>query len=168
MSAHWYTYHSHPHKEDMLAHQIECHDMQCYYPRLTVTPVNPRSRRIRPYFPGYLFVYTDLETVGFSTIQYMPYSTGLVEFGGEPAVVPDELIVSLQKRLQQLELENKTGDQINFKPGDPVVITGGVLDGYEAIFDASLSGKERSRILIKTLNHYAMKMEVSNKTLKRR
>jgi transcription antitermination factor NusG len=117
---------------------------------------------------GYLFVYAELETIGFSTPQYMPYSNGLVQFGGEPAVVPDDLIVSIQRRLQQLDFEGKNTQKTAFKPGAPVIITGGVFDGYEAVFDQSFSGKERSRILIKTLNHYAMKIEVSNKTLKSR
>ena len=164
----WYTYHSHPHKEEMLFHQIECHNLEGFYPRMSVTPKNPRARKVRPYFPGYLFIRVDLDTTHFSILQYMPYSNGLVQFGGEPAVVPDDLIISIHKRLELLNAEEIKKENITFNPGDQIVIANGLLEGYEALFDHSLSGKERSRILIKTLHHHAIRVEISNKLLNKK
>ena len=96
MAEYWYTLHSHPHKEETLFHQVESQGFTTFYPRIRVHPVNPRSSKIKPYFPGYIFVRTDLEVTGMSVFQWMPYSTGLVTFGGEAALVPDNLIQAIR------------------------------------------------------------------------
>jgi len=168
MTIKWYTYHSHPHKEEMLFHQIQCHDLDGFYPSLTVIPKNPRCRTVRPYFPGYLFVYVDLDTINFSTLQYMPYSCGLVEFGGEPAVVPDDLILSIKKRVAKIDTEAILKEEKQFISGEQLVISSGPLEGYEALFDQSISGHERSRILIKTLYNHTLRVEISNKMLEKK
>ncbi len=150
MSTHWYVLHSHPHKEDQLYQQLVGRGLECFYPRLHVTPVNPRSRKIRPYFPGYLFLHTDLAALGISTVQWMPYTTGLVSFGGEPAVVPEILVLDLRQKLASIEAEGGLRSEA-LKPGDAVYIHSGVFAGYEAIFDAHLPGKERVRVLLRLL-----------------
>jgi transcriptional antiterminator RfaH len=38
-----------------------------------VRPVNPRARKTRPYFPGYLFVQADLAAVGLVEFRWMPH-----------------------------------------------------------------------------------------------
>lgn len=168
MSSNWYTYRSHPHKEGFLCRQLESIGLDFYYPSLKVTPVNPRSKTIRPYFPGYLFIYVDLEMIGLSTLQFMPYSKGLVQFGGEPAIVPDHLIQTIRKKLGTLNDHDLDSRQSGFSHGEKVVVVDGILDGYEAMFDESLSGNERSRILLKTLNNYAIKLEIANKSLRKK
>jgi transcription antitermination factor NusG len=168
MALKWYTYHSHPHKEQMLFHQLECHELEGFYPCLNVTPKNPRCRTSRPYFPGYLFIHVDLNEIHFSTLQNMPYSNGLVEFGGEPAVVPDDLIISIQNRMEALNAEEIKKENKIFKPGDLVVVANGLLEGYEALFDQSLTGKERSLILIKTLYNHSIRIEIPNKLISKK
>ena len=46
---------------------MQSQDYEVFYPCLRIHPVNPRSRKIVPYFPGYLFVEADLELVVFPT-----------------------------------------------------------------------------------------------------
>ncbi|MCE1254157.1 MAG: hypothetical protein LWX83_11495 [Anaerolineae bacterium] len=162
----WYTYNSQPNKENLLWDQIRHHNLDGYFPQIKVKPVNPRARKIRPYFPGYLFIQVDLKTIGISALQYMPYSKGLVSFGGEPAVVPEVLIKSLQERIAWFEEQEV--QKASFKQGDKIEVVEGWLQGYEAIFDATISGKDRSRILIKTLNEYALRVEIDNHQIKRR
>jgi transcription antitermination factor NusG len=167
MSITWYTYHSHPHKEDSLCRQIEAIGLEYFYPHLKIKPVNPRSKHIRPYFPGYLFVHADLEVCGINTLQFLPYSKGLVQFGGEPAGVPDELIAAIRNRLDLLNTKDREPTGSQFKHGDAVRISGGVFEGYKAIFDENLSGTERSRVLLKTLYQYSLKIEINNSELNR-
>jgi transcription antitermination factor NusG len=159
MSLNWYALHSHPYKEDLLWKQVQANDIEGFYPRVRVSPVNPRSRKIRPYFPGYLFVRVDLQEVGLSVFNWMPYSTGLVSFGGEPAIVSDALIQAVKQRIQQVE---QAGGELfdGLHQGDPVVIQDGPFDGYEAIFDIRLPGSERVRILLKMLNDRNVPMEI--------
>jgi transcription antitermination factor NusG len=159
MDLKWYALHSHPYKEDLLWKQVQANDIEGFYPRIRVSPVNPRSRKIRPYFPGYIFVRVDLEIVGMSIFNWMPYSTGLVTFGGEPAIVSDALIHAIKQRILQVE---QAGGELfdGLHHGDPVVVQDGPFEGYEAIFDVRVSGSERVRILLKMLSDRQIPIEL--------
>jgi len=151
MALHWYALRSKPRKEDIVWRQLHTQGYEVYYPRLRVRPVNPRSRKVRPYFPGYMFVQVDIEQVGLSTFQWMPHALGLVCFGDEPAVVPENLVHAIQRRVEQIAA---AGGELfeGLNPGDKVLISEGPFAGYEAIFDARLSGSERVRVLLQLLN----------------
>ena len=150
MSTAWYVLHSKPRKEEFLWEQLLAHGLDAFCPRIRVQTVNPRARKIKPYFPGYLFVHLDLERLNPSMLRWMPGATGLVSFGGEPAHVPDSLMHAIQKRVEEINAAG--GEQLErLQPGEPVVIQSGPFAGYEAIFDARLPGNERVRVLLKLL-----------------
>lgn len=152
MSEVWYALRSKPRKEEIVWQQALSHGFKVYYPQLRVHPVNPRSRKLVPYFPGYLFVLADLEKVGQSIFQWMPHTLGLVGFGGEPAAVPEHLIAALEKRVGEI---NQAGGEVfaGLKSGEAVWISEGPFRGYEAIFDERLPGSERVRVLLEFLGN---------------
>lgn len=141
---------SKPNKEDFLAGQLEAHGVRVCYPRIRVRAANPRARQVRSYFPGYLFVQVDLETVDSSILQWMPGAAGLISYGGEFASIPEALIVAIRRRVDEI---NAGGGELftGLKPGDTVVIQDGPFAGYAAIFDSRLSGGERVRVLLRLL-----------------
>lgn len=167
MSEYWYTLHSHPHKEEILLHQVESRGFEVFYPRIRVHPVNPRSSKIKPYFPGYIFVHTDLDEAGLSVFQWMPYSTGLVTFGGEAALVPDNLIQAIRRRVSEIA---EAGGQLfdGLKKGDPVDIQSGPFTGYQAIFDIGIPGSERVRVLLKMLSQRQVMVEMQASQIQKR
>ena len=61
MAVSWYVLHSKPRKEEFLAEQLELRKIETFAPCIRVQVVNPRARKVKPYFPGYIFVRTDLE-----------------------------------------------------------------------------------------------------------
>jgi transcription antitermination factor NusG len=152
MSYQWYALRSKPRKEDIVWRQVRDQGFEVFYPRLKVQPVNPRSRTVRPYFPGYMFVKVDIEEVGQSIFQWMPHSVGLVSFGGEPAIVPENLIHAIRHRVEEIAA---AGGEVfdGLKQGDRVTIDYGPFEGYEAIFDARLPGADRVRILLQLLTN---------------
>ena len=152
MAALWYALRSKPRKEDAVWRQLQTGGIETFYPRLSVNPVNPRSRKVRPYFPGYMFIHTDLDALGLSRFQWMPHSIGLVTFGGEPAHVPENLIHAIRRKVEEIAA---AGGEVfeGLKPGDTVRIQSGPFAGYEAIFDARLPGTERVRVLLEFLNN---------------
>ena len=152
MPYHWYALRSKSRKEDAVWRQLQTQGYEVFYPCLRVHPVNPRSRKIVPYFPGYLFVEVDLEQSGISVFQWMPHTVGLVNFGGEPSIVPENLILAIQKRVDEI---NAAGGEIfdGLKPGETVWISDGPFQGYEAIFDGRLPGSERVRVLLEFLGN---------------
>ena len=159
MTAQWYAMHSKPRKEDLLWDQLLIRKIEAYHPRIKVQPVNPRARKVKPYFPGYVFVRVDLEQVNRSSLHWIPGTTGLVSFGGEPASVPDAMIRTIRHRVDAINANG--GEQLEgLQPGDPVVIQGGAFDGYEAIFDMKLSGSERVRVLLTLLQAQQKRLEL--------
>jgi len=152
MTLYWYALRTKPRKEDAVWSQLRNQDIEHYYPRVRVHPVNPRARKIKAYFPGYLFIRVDLEESGISAFQWMPHSLGLVSFDGEPAPIPDNLINELKKRIHEIA---EAGGEVfdGLKPGDEVRIQGGPFEGYDAIFDSRVDGQERVRVLLQFINN---------------
>jgi len=159
MNAQWYAMRSKPRKEDFLWGQLCAREIESFYPRTRVQTVNPRARKVRPYFPGYLFVHVDLERVGLSALLWMPGAAGLVAFDGQPAWVPENLINAIRYRVEEI---NIAGGEVmaGLKPGDLVMIEAGPFSGYEAIFNADLPGNERVRVLLKLLGDRQMPLDL--------
>jgi len=146
----WYVIRSKPRRERFVAQQLSDQGLEVFYPAVTVHPINPRSARERAYFPGYLFAHVDLAAVGVNKLRWMPAAVGLLEFGGEPALVPEELITQLRRRVASIQA---AGGIVfaDLKKGETVRITSGPFAGYEAIFDLRLRGSERVRVLLELL-----------------
>lgn len=160
MGEHWYALRSKPQKEDIVSKQVRARGFEVFYPRLRVNPVNPRSRKYKSYFPGYLFVKADIEAVGLSTFQWLPHSNGLVSFGGEPSSVPDNLIFAIMRRVKDIaDAGGEVFDDLH--KGDVVRIGYGPFEGYEAIFDARLPGSERVRVLLQFLSNRYVPVELA-------
>ena len=163
----WYALRSKPRKEEVLWQQLLAREYEVFFPRLRVHPVNPRSRKLRPYFPGYMFVQVDLEETGLSTFKWMPHAIGLVSFDNEPATVPDNLIYEVRKRVDEIAA---AGGEFydGLKQGDPVRISSGPFEGYEAIFDTRLPGSERVRVLIQMLSDRNIPVEIKASQVERK
>ena len=155
----WFVVRTKPHKEEFLAEQMEIRRIEIFNPRIRVQVVNPRARKVKSYFPGYVFVHLDLEKVGTFSMQYIPGAAGLVSFGGEAAEVPDGLIHAIRQRVD--EINNAGGELFDvLKIGETVVIHSGPFAGYEAIFDARLPGSDRVRVLLKLLKNRQMPVDL--------
>ena len=166
MNKNWYALRIKPHKEHAVSQRLQDWDIQTYLPLVRVNPKNPRAAKHKPYFPGYLFIYTDLENIGTNTINWLPGSIGLVSFGAIPATVPENLILELQQRLAQIEAE---GGLIfaDLEHGDKVRIVEGPFAGYEAIFDMRLPGKDRIQILLSFLSQHPQPVEMDVESIQK-
>lgn len=163
----WYVMRSKPCKEDFLWQQLRAREIECFYPRTRVQAAGRRPRKMRPYFPGYVFIRADMEQVGQSALQWMPGAAGVVAFGGHPAWVPENLIHAIRRRVEQI---NAAGGEAlaGLQPGDPVLICEGPFAGYQAIFDARLSGEERVRVLLSLLGRQQLPLELPGAYIARR
>lgn len=173
MTIAWYALHVKPHKERFVFEHLQTPEripslanasvvaggLEVFFPAVHVKPVNPRSAKIRAYFPGYVFVRGDLEIFGDSAFDRIPGAHGLVRFGDLPAVVPDVLIRELRERLAEIEAAGGLVFDA-LKPGDRVRITTGPFAGYEAIFDMRLPGKERVQVLLSFLSRHPQRVQL--------
>lgn len=173
MTAAWYALHVKPHKERFVYERLSSPEtiapflkvdpallrIEPFFPSVRVKPKNPRAAKIRPYFPGYLFIHADLALLGDAAFNWIPGAHGLVRFGDTPAVVPDALIRELRQRVA---LINEHGGLMaeGIHPGDRVRITSGPFAGYEAIFDMQLPGKERVQVLLSFLSRHPQRVQL--------
>lgn len=151
MAAHWYALRVKPHKERIVNQQLQVEAVTTYFPAVKVKPVNPRAAKLRPYFPGYLFVRSDLSVMGVNAFRWTPGAHGLVRYGDTPVIVPDNLLEAIKQRLAAIEAG---GGLVlsSIKQGDSIRILSGPFAGYDAIFDACLPGQERVRVLLAFLS----------------
>jgi transcription antitermination factor NusG len=167
MALHWYALRSKSRKEDIVWRQVSDRGFEVFYPRLRVNPVNPRARKVKPYFPGYMFIRVDIEIIGQSALQWMPHTLGLVHFGGEPAIVPDNLVLAIKHRVEEIaEAGGIVFDDL--KSGDRVTINHGPFEGYEAIFDARIPGTERVRVLLRLISERQVPIEMDASQIQRK
>jgi transcriptional antiterminator RfaH len=160
MAQHWYALRVKAHKERAVVEYLRTRDVELFAPTIHVKPKNPRAAKKRPYFPGYLFVYVDLQEEGQQAYSWVPGTRGLVTFGDEPAVVSPHLIHELEERIARL---NDTGgvESADFQKGQRIRIVGGPFEGYEAIFDMRLSGKERVQVLLRFLSDHPQPVQLN-------
>jgi len=144
---HWYALYSKPHKEHHVSSLLESKGFETYLPTIQVRKNG--KRKTVPFFSCYLFVRIDPA----DALPGVRWTTGLrriVSFGGEPAVVGDNIVALMKKRLAETA-ESGYPRYDRFKPGERVRIRGGPLRDLEAIFDRSLSPSDRVRVLVDIL-----------------
>lgn len=157
--ARWYAVRSSAHKEGILYKQLLSKSFETYYPRIKVNPVNPRSAQWRAFFPNYMFVKIKLADVGSGAFNYIPFSQGLVEFGDQPASLPDRLIGEMRRHVD--DINSKGGiSHVDLQPGTPIRVIDGPFRGYEGIFDMRLSETDRVMILLKLLEKRQIRVEM--------
>lgn len=158
---HWYTLYAKPHKEPQVSSFLKNEGYEVYLPTVHV-----RSRgrqKTVPFFSCYLFVRMN-GSLDLSSVRWTPGLRSIVSFGGRLAIVPDEAISVLKQRLSRM---HESGYPVHpFKPGDRVAIRSGPLADFEALFDESLSSRDRARVLVSCLGRWT-RCEVDIDSLKR-
>jgi hypothetical protein len=74
MTLQWYILRSQPNQEGVVWREAVARVVAFFYHQMRVQPKNPRARKIRPYFPGHLFVQLDLHQSRYSSLRYSLWS----------------------------------------------------------------------------------------------
>lgn len=156
----WYVMQTKPRKELFLVGQLQENDIMTYFPYLHVKRVNPRARKFEPFYPGYIFIKTDLDKVGVATLQWTPGVKGLVEFGGEYATVEERYLLQLRQKIELINSERGEVAGTRYMKGDKVRVQSGIFSGHEGIFDSTLPGGARVRLLLKWLSDRFVRVEI--------
>jgi transcriptional antiterminator RfaH len=155
----WHVIRSKHRNEHLLCQQLLSREIEAYYPCIRLQSNNLHARKIKPYFPGYMFVHTDLDVVGKSSVQWIPGAVGLVCFGGEAAWVADGILQGIRERVDEINLSGWECWQ-NLKPGDDISIHSGLFAGYRGIFSSYLSDRERVIVFLKFVRDQQVRVEL--------
>jgi transcriptional antiterminator RfaH len=131
------------------------YNIDAYYPCIRVHPSNPRSRKVRPCFPGYLFVNADLDIVRTSLLKRIPGVVALVDFGSELASVPDDLVQAIRVYLEEIE-SARSESQGTLMPASSVMISSVAFPGFQAMFERVMPGQEDVQVNLKSLPDRAL------------
>lgn len=126
---------------------LERQAVHCLSPMIALekTVRGKRTQVNEPLFPNYLFIEFDPESIHTTTISATRGVSHFVRFGNQPATVPLDVIVALQRPIEPT-VENELP-----QPGDTVIITEGAFEGLQAIFTEP-DGEARSMLLLNLLN----------------
>jgi len=156
----WYTLHTKPNKEYQVATTLQQRNVQVYLPETEAT--NARAgRKVKPFFPGYLFVNVDFEAVGLSNLRWIPGLHRIVAFDGCPVPVPGDVIDLIRYKLGEVEAVGGRPEHV-FQPGDTVRIIDGPFRGMLAIFDEPTKPVKRVQVLLSILGASRVQVDVAD------
>ncbi|MFN8441725.1 MAG: transcription termination/antitermination NusG family protein [Caldilineaceae bacterium] len=142
----WYVLHTKPRRELLVASLLDRQDALALF----LPEVKQRQRgelQLAPLFPCYLFVHADLTRLPTTLLTRTPGVIGLVGNEHQPLPVADEVVTHLRKRVAEV---NAQGGLIlhSFYEGERVRITGGSLQGLDAVFVGPLHPAARVQVLL--------------------
>ena len=147
--ARWYLIHSKARQEVVAELNLRQLGIHTFCPRVKTAQLpHNKAQSEEILFPGYLFIKADM-TNAYRKVTYAHGVLRVVKFGSEPAVVDDEIIDSIQKRVHKGLVVRPV--QSSLKMGQIVRINKGPFYGFEAVFEGDLNGAQRVALLMKTV-----------------
>ena len=158
-NGHWYALRCKSNMEFVVDNQLETRNVARYLPVYSVNPVNSRSRRMRPYFPGYLFLHGHPDDFYAQRVFLMRGVIGLISFDDIPATIQPNLIEAVRRQTSRLNQEQKC-EHSGFEPGDVVLIEDNTIGQIEGVFEKCINSQERVSVLLKMMHGKMMRLEV--------
>jgi len=147
----WYAVCCKPRQEAVAEENLLRQGYRVYLPRIR----NTHHRRgqwidvIEPLFPRYLFIRVDPALRSTAPVRSTRGAVGLVRFGGQPAVVPEEVIDTLVQR-ETPDSGLHQDSRPLFCAGEAVRLAEGPLVGMEGVFIEE-DGEKRVTVLLELL-----------------
>ena len=140
----WYAIYTRPRHEKKVNDALIEKGIETFLPLIKkISQWKDRKKKIdAPLFNGYLFVHIDYKD-RFSVLQTKGV-VKIVNFSGEPVVVPEWQIESLKRMLTKPE---KIQLETYMKVGDPVVVDFGPFKGMKGVIK-TIKGQQRLIITI--------------------
>jgi len=144
----WYAVSTKFNLEFIALENLQRQNIHTYLPKIykKTSSRNNFSKNIySAFFPGYLFVRLNLETVRWQKINSTIGVQKIVSLGLCPISIPNKIIYEIKKN----EDENGLIKNIEtFNKNDNILIETGIFSGTKVIFDRYVSGDNRVRVLM--------------------
>ncbi|MCB1224808.1 MAG: hypothetical protein KDK99_03245 [Verrucomicrobiales bacterium] len=146
----WYVVHTRTKAEHTAAGMMKSHlGIETYCPRIRFQRATKRGKIwfVEALFPSYFFArFTPVDSI--RAVRHSQNVLNVVDFGGQLAHVPDEVIATIQEEMEGQEIREISAP---LQPGDAVEVTEGPMRGFRGIVLSLHSGEERVRILLEFL-----------------
>jgi len=121
-------------------------DVESFFPRIRFRGTGRRHGQwiTESLFPGYLFCKFNWQQKA-KAVSYSPGVSGLIHFGNNHPIIPEEVIQQLQHAFGEDEVKTV---ETSIKIGDRVLIEAGPMRGVEGIVCRVLPGKTRVALLL--------------------
>jgi transcriptional antiterminator RfaH len=145
VSSPWHVVHTKPRAEARALENLERQGFEVFLPMITLQKVRRAKLAsiTEPMFSRYLFLRTTPRMEDLSVVRSTLGVSHLVRFGTVPAKVPHAWVEAM--RVQPAVQETM------HKPGDKVLLAGGMLKGLEAVY-MHTDGEMRAMVLIDLLS----------------
>lgn len=149
----WFAVCCKPRQELVAQENLLRQGYRVYLPRIRIK----RRRKgqwldvIEVLFPRYLFIQVDPSETSIAPVRSTRGVAGLVRFGGQPAVIADEIMDALRLR-EDAESGVHQDTSPLFCKGEQVKLSAGPLAGMEGVF-VEEDGEKRVIVLLELLGH---------------
>jgi transcriptional antiterminator RfaH len=142
----WYAVLTRPQAENTVLANLVRQGYEAYLPRCRVRVSHARRREIvlRPLFPRYMFAGVDHAVRPWRPIRSTFGVADLVQFGDEPARVPEDIIRSLQER-EEAGAFDRISPQQSLRIGDLVRVTEGA---FEDMIGRLVELRDQDRVIV--------------------
>lgn len=147
----WWVVHTKPQQEAQAITHLEQQGMMTYCPMFQQESISQRQVKLRltPLFPRYVFVLANEVTQ--QQVHRIRSTVGvsqLIKLGD----VPCTLGATLMLTIMAMEASHLQNTEWYFKADDAVLITGGLYQGLEGVYQMD-QGLERAVVLLNLLQH---------------
>ncbi len=161
----WYLLYCKRSDQDRAIVHLERQEVLCFNPKMSVEKIR-RGKKCKldePFFPSYLFVFFDPETISFTTIRSTRGVSNFVSMGINPIEVTEKLIIELRAKEASFA---KNEELVEYTKGEAVELMDGEYQGLDAIFKEP-DGEKRSFLFITALNE-STQISVDNTSIRRK
>lgn len=148
----WFALHTKPYSEQKVAARLNRHDIETYVPQ-SQSDSERSSARAVPFFPGYMFIYVDMDEANPRHWRFTPGVRYIVSYGDDPITVSEALISTIREQLAKLQTRQQQ-PPVRFQPGEKVRIKDGPLKDMVAIFKGPTEPAERVQVLLEVMSRF--------------
>lgn len=138
----WYLLASKPRQEERAYTNLLKQGYKCFLPKILVQKVKKGSlvQIEEPLFPRYLFINLNSFDDNWSPIRSTLGVSGMVKFGSQCPVIPDEIVAEVMNYSQKSFTSY-------FTKGEEIVVRSGPFKGQSVSFD-SMDGEQRVMVFM--------------------
>lgn len=148
----WWAIQTKPRQESRAAANLQTSGVRTFLPlaRHVATGRSPRAPAVtaQPLFPRYLFARCDAPGMAHR-IRFARGVSKILGVGDRPTSVDESIIAVIQRRVGE---DGCVRLAPALKPGDPIRIVAGPLTDFVGVFESSVAGSDRVRLLLAALH----------------